>query len=260
MDTPGKPNDVSFNVVNDDKLRRFAETSNMDFLSLRNDWLTYCKKIRDDRFEAGLTFSRKYRAKLKDRWINNVSGKHNATKKTMSFPTFVQRTTGDLRHTYSKLTSIVACVVSVHGLGFGVESTTKICTNVLVAEYMGARLSYEQAKKLPVEKQSHMTNIAGTGMVIDGIKDPSILASFKENGYASFVNHAKDNNCILCVVEGLNRVFLVTSRDVAAGEALTINYGADCFASIHVRNVSTPDISYPQPPDRRSSKRIREKN
>jgi hypothetical protein len=82
-------------------------------------------------------------------------------------------------------------------------------------------------------QQSHFCIILGTGLVIDGEKDPHGLSQYQLNSRASFANHSDTANCFLCCIEQVNRVFLVTSVSVKCGEPLTLNYGRHCFAQIH---------------------------
>lgn len=93
----------------------------------------------------------------------------------------------------------------------GCYTLTPIRKGARVAEYTGPRLTKEEADKW--YDQSPITYLFGLGdgrIVIDG------------HGMAMFINHSCDANCETHEKRG--RVWIVATRDIAAGEEITYDY------------------------------------
>jgi len=81
----------------------------------------------------------------------------------------------------------------------------------LVAEYVGPRLSVEEAEALYDDHpRTFLFGLSNGKEVIDGI------------GAAAFINHSCDPNCEADEVQ--ERVFIRAIRDIAAGEEITYDY------------------------------------
>ena len=150
----------------------------------------------------------------------------------MSHATFKIRTSGAMASRCSKLKEWV-CVLRTGQTGIGITCTENLQGAVFLAEYSGEIKTIEAAKSLPREKQTHLCTITGTGLVIDGIKDPAQLPFLPHPSFASFANHSANPNCYLCVIETINQVFLVTRKPITRGEELTVDYGKTCFEMMH---------------------------
>src|SRR6195256_6113068 len=93
----------------------------------------------------------------------------------------------------------------------GCYTTTPIRKGTLVVEYVGERLSNEQADDLYDDVP--MTYLFGldTGKhVVDGY------------GVAAFINHCCQPNCETDIIGG--RIWIIAARDIEAGEELTYDY------------------------------------
>ena len=176
---------------------------------------------------------------LKDGWIKARRKEHEfdidvtvrcRTKGGMPMDTFTRLTQSGRES--SMLTRKVSRVV-LGELGWGLQAITPIGANVFVSEYVGKQISTDEAKLLEPKLQSHLNTLLGSGLVIDGLRDPRELYLFDIESNASFANHNENPNCFLVCVEVLNRSFLVTFKPVKKDEALTISYGKRCFEAIH---------------------------
>ena len=98
---------------------------------------------------------------------------------------------------------------SIHAAGC--YTTAPIRAGRRVVEYTGPRLTKEAAdvkyENLPI---TYLFGIGDGSMVIDG------------HGTAMFINHSCDPNCETDEVNG--RVWIMSVRDIAAGEELTYDY------------------------------------
>ena len=209
------------------------------YLVLRKEWLVYYK---DKKSKDEVGNSSNARRNMKKKWIQTQRANEQwrqcslgAVKKNsyMTAATFRSRVKDS---SWSKLSKFSARLIPVHGKGFGIEALMDIRASVFIAEYVGKIISTTQAKDLCAHEQTHLKTIAGTGLVIDGIRDPVHLPFIDSRfaSFASFANHSESPNCFLCVIETLNRVFLITARDVTKSEELTISYGKLCFSVVHM--------------------------
>ena len=217
---------------------KIADELGVDVDKIQDEWYMFYRSAR----AGGKGSSQQVRVRLRSTWIeaqrtdekwSQESLKVSITKGTMAASTFCSRTRENGR--WSKLNEIVARLIVIPDMGIGIESLTKIQHSVFVAEYVGDILSDTHAKGMSYELQSHLCSVTGSGLVIDGVKDPAKLAFCDSlfHSFASFANHSKTPNCYLCVIETINRVFLITIRDIQEREQLTINYGNMCFAKTH---------------------------
>ena len=93
----------------------------------------------------------------------------------------------------------------------GCHTTVPIKKSVLVVEYTGPRITIKEADALYDDRpRTYLFGLTDGKHVIDG------------EGVAAFINHSCDPNCEADEVRG--RVWIVASRDIAAGEELTYDY------------------------------------
>lgn len=222
----------------DPAIRGLASKLNANFNQLRNAWLEVSRNISGSNAK---TVKRK-KHDLKKKWIKKQESNEellcarlaavSQRKAVMSHATFLARTSGAMASRCSKLNARV-CVLSTGQAGIGIKCTEDLQGSVFLAEYRGEIKTIEAAKSLSKEKQTHLCTITGTGLVLDGIKDPAQLPFLTYPSFASFANHSADPNCYLCVIETINRVFLVTRKPITRGEELTVDYGKACFEMMH---------------------------
>lgn len=82
---------------------------------------------------------------------------------------------------------------------------------MLVVEYTGPRISKEEAdEKYADSPTTYLFGVGDGTTVIDG------------HGTAMFINHSCDPNCETEEIEG--KVWIISLRDIAAGEELTYDY------------------------------------
>ncbi len=103
----------------------------------------------------------------------------------------------------------------LHGLG--IFALRRIAAGARVIEYLGERISHEEADRRYQGRSAHDNHtflfIADATTVIDaGV----------EGNEARFVNHACDGNCESVIEEA--RVFIDAIRTIAPGEELTYDY------------------------------------
>jgi SET domain-containing protein len=94
--------------------------------------------------------------------------------------------------------------------GAGVYTTAPIAKGTRVLEYSGPRMSAKQADGLYDGEVTYLFGMEGGKTIIDGF------------GMAAFVNHSCDPNCESDQID--NRVWIISLRDIAAGEELTYDY------------------------------------
>ena len=97
---------------------------------------------------------------------------------------------------------------SIHAAGC--YTLQKIRKGTPVVEYDGPRFSKEEADERYQDRFITYLFSTGNGEVIDGF------------GTAMFINHSCDPNCETENIDG--RIWVVATRDIAAGEELTYEY------------------------------------
>ena len=103
----------------------------------------------------------------------------------------------------------------LHGLG--VFALRRIAKGTRVLEYLGERISHEEADRRYEGKGAHDNH---TFLFI--ADDTTVIDAGVDGNEARFVNHACDGNCE-SVIEG-SRVFIDALRSIAPGEELTYDY------------------------------------
>jgi SET domain-containing protein len=94
---------------------------------------------------------------------------------------------------------------------YGCYATQPIRKGTLIVEYVGERLTCEQADDLYDDfENTYLFGLDGGECIIDGF------------GVAAFVNHSCKPNCETDQIRG--RMWIVALRDIAAGEELTYDY------------------------------------
>lgn len=100
------------------------------------------------------------------------------------------------------------------GLGIGLFAARALLAGDFVAEYSGSRIPTLYADKL---KTRYLLEV-DEYWTIDGSSRGNL---------ARYINHSCDPNCHGELYGG--RVFVIASRDIAAGEELTLDYGDEYF-------------------------------
>jgi SET domain-containing protein len=105
--------------------------------------------------------------------------------------------------------SLIIRSSSLHGAG--VYTTAPLAQGTRVLEYTGPRLTTHEAEGLYAGSEvTYLFGMDDGKTVIDGF------------GMAAFVNHSCSPNCETDEMD--DRVWIVASRDIAAGEELTYDY------------------------------------
>jgi SET domain-containing protein len=105
--------------------------------------------------------------------------------------------------------AIVVRPSRIHSVG--VFTTTPIRKGKRVVEYVGPRLTADQADEMYTgAPRTYLYGIGDGKVVIDGV------------GIGAYLNHSCDPNCEVDEVK--DRVWIMTIRDVAAGEELLWDY------------------------------------
>lgn len=93
----------------------------------------------------------------------------------------------------------------------GCYTDAPIRKGTLIVEYVGERLSYEQADDLYDDfPNTYLFGLDGGKCIIDGY------------GVAAFVNHSCDPNCETDQIRG--KMWIIALRDIEPGEELTYDY------------------------------------
>ena len=93
----------------------------------------------------------------------------------------------------------------------GCYTTEPIARRTRILEYTGPRISKESAdQKYQDSPTTYLFGLGNGDQVIDGF------------GLAMFINHSCDPNCETKEIKG--RVWILSLRDIAAGEELTYDY------------------------------------
>ena len=93
----------------------------------------------------------------------------------------------------------------------GCYTTSAIPSGTSVVEYAGRRITAAQGDELYEGLEiTYLFGLEDGKHVIDG------------NGMAAFINHSCDPNCETDEIDG--RVWIISARDIAAGEELTYDY------------------------------------
>jgi uncharacterized protein len=93
----------------------------------------------------------------------------------------------------------------------GCYTTSAIKKGARVVEYTGERITVDEAdERYDGCFETYLFGLADGKYVIDG------------DGIAAFINHSCDPNCEVGEIDG--RIFIIATRDIAAGEELTYDY------------------------------------
>jgi hypothetical protein len=103
----------------------------------------------------------------------------------------------------------------LHGLG--VFALRRIAAGTRVIEYLGERISHDEADRRYADKGA-----ADNHTFLFIADDTTVIDAGVEGNEARFVNHACDGNCESVIEE--SRVFIDTLRNIAPGEELTYDY------------------------------------
>jgi hypothetical protein len=112
----------------------------------------------------------------------------------------------------TKLTRLMTLIIRQSRIhSYGCYTTRPIRKGTLIVEYVGERLTYEQADELYEDfGNTYLFGLDGGKHIIDGY------------GVAAFVNHSCKPNCETDQIRG--KMWIIAQRDIAAGEELTYDY------------------------------------
>jgi SET domain-containing protein len=99
--------------------------------------------------------------------------------------------------------------------GRGLFATTDIPQSTPIVEYLGRRIS----------KSESISQCARGNTFVVALDDITDLDGDVPENLARFANHSCEPNCELTLIN--DRLWLVASRRIEAGEELTIDYGYD---------------------------------
>lgn len=101
--------------------------------------------------------------------------------------------------------------------GYGGFATRLIPEGTRIIEYLGERISHEEATRRYQEDQveSHHT-------FLFTVDEETVIDARADGNEARFINHCCDPNCEAVLEDG--RIFFEALRDIARGEELTIDY------------------------------------
>ena len=110
--------------------------------------------------------------------------------------------------------------------GHGLFATRDIPRDTYVIEYVGERISKEEAQKRGLDLYAASEKSGGAAVYIFTLNDEFDLDGDHPDNKARLINHSCDPNCEAQQCEE-NRLWIVSLKDIAAGEELTFNYGFD---------------------------------
>ncbi|XP_038944674.2 N-lysine methyltransferase KMT5A-like [Rattus norvegicus] len=122
----------------------------------------------------------------------------------------------------------------IHGKGRGVIATKRFSRGDFVVEYRGDLIEITDAKK----REALYAQDPSTGCYVYYFqylsKTYCVDATQETNRLGRLINHSKCGNCQtkLHDIDGVPRLILIASRDIAAGEELLYDYGDRSKASI----------------------------
>jgi uncharacterized protein len=101
--------------------------------------------------------------------------------------------------------------------GYGVFALRKIRKGTTVIEYLGDRVSHEEADARYEDKDA-----SDSHTFLFTVDSRTVIDAGINGNEARFINHGCDPNCESVIQE--RRVFIEAIRDIAAGEELTYDY------------------------------------
>ncbi|MGB9601579.1 MAG: SET domain-containing protein [Verrucomicrobiia bacterium] len=99
--------------------------------------------------------------------------------------------------------------------GSGVFASKKIPANTLIIEYVGKKISKQEAKRLCQEGNNYIFEL----------DDETDIDGSVEWNLARFINHSCSPNAEAQIIDG--HIWIVAIRDIEEGEEITFNYGYD---------------------------------
>ena len=104
---------------------------------------------------------------------------------------------------------------SIHGRG--VFALTDISKGTRLMEYLGERISHEEADRRYAEEHEHSPHT-----MLFAVNDEVVIDATQKGSSARFINHSCSPNCEAIEEEG--RIFIETIKSVKAGQELTYDY------------------------------------
>jgi SET domain-containing protein len=105
---------------------------------------------------------------------------------------------------------------AIHGRG--VFACRKIRTGTLILEYLGERISYEQACEEAAARDDESNHT-----FLFSLEDGNVIEGGRNGNDARWINHCCEPNCEAREEEG--RIFIYALRDISRGEELNYDYG-----------------------------------
>jgi uncharacterized protein len=104
--------------------------------------------------------------------------------------------------------------------GLGVFTTRAVSKGTLLLEYLGERISPEEAGE-----RYYGTTEPDAFVVLFGVNRKIVIDGGVGGGVARYVNHSCDPNCETDEIAG--RIFIISARDIPAGAELTYDYNME---------------------------------
>lgn len=101
--------------------------------------------------------------------------------------------------------------------GRGVFALTAIPKGTRLMEYLGERISHDEADRRYAEEHEHSPHT-----MLFAVNDKVVIDATKWGSSARFINHSCSPNCEAIEEEG--RIFIETIRNVQLGQELTYDY------------------------------------
>lgn len=109
--------------------------------------------------------------------------------------------------------------------GQGVYATSGIAKGARIIEYVGEKIGKAESERRCNEQLESSAKSGGAAVYVFTLDDRYDIDGNVPWNTARLINHSCEPNCEAWIEE--SRIFLYASRDIAAGEELTFDYGFD---------------------------------
>ena len=111
----------------------------------------------------------------------------------------------------------------------GVFARRKIDAESEIIEYVGERISHEEADRRGIEWEAKANKTGDGAVYLFTLDENWVIDGNDENNPARLINHSCEPNCEAVIFgDGEEaEIWLVSTRDIAKGEELSFDYGFD---------------------------------